>query len=112
MSLLELIRRGGFRRGRHAHLIASEPLPEQPPEWIAQLWNPRFTDGKTLWDRLRSAQEYYCDPPEHSVPSLDLEAQYRMRLQAHRDYLDAFSRGVRALHTGAQVPWLFGELAD
>ena len=87
-TLLELMRDDTFRRDRHAELVRTQPLPEEPPEWVS---DPR------LWESIRFAQ----------VAHLQYHGARDYRRSMSRDYLDAFSRGVRALH-GGRVPWLLG----
>ncbi len=84
-TLVELIRDNGFRRDRHAALLESEPLAEGAPEFCPP----------ELWRKLRFAQTTYV--------------KYRRSGDegGQSDYLDAFSRGVRALH-GGRLPWALG----
>ena len=88
-TLVELIRGNGFCRDRHAALLESESLPEEAPEFC-----PR-----ELWRKLRWAQACYCE----GLAKERAGATWSLAL----DYLDAFSRGVRALH-GGRLPWLLG----
>jgi hypothetical protein len=88
-SLLELIEADTFRRDRHRALVIRETLPAEPPEWASP----------GVWRKLRFAQATY--------------RKYSKAKSAHArgmafDYLDAFSRCVRALH-GGRLPWLLGD---
>lgn len=96
-TLLLLIRDDTFRRDRHAALIESQLLPAEPPSWIRPPYD-------RIWNGLRSAQQALIDNP--MPPHADRATVLAAR-DLRYDFLDAFSRGVRALH-GGRVPWLLG----